>query len=231
MIGVHQVEISPQLEDVLDRPLWSGIAGRRNRFTQLARHALETIDNEGLLDPQIALGVFPLQSLGADRLCLEEAGVLEVNSFALPEEGFSYAASAVGTIGGGCEERASAQLGCGKRLEALIWDSIGNAAVELLVQEIRELVRNIAAGARMSAGPVLIPGMPGFGLDQQARLCEMAEAERIGVQVSSTGMLHPVKSASLLIPLGEDLQDCEDLHLCESCHMAEFCLFKRHERR
>ena len=230
MIVVRDMHISPSLDDVLDRPLWQGPAARTEGFQQGIQRLLGTAQAKGMLQSRCVVGIFPVERCDSKRVLLQGGESVEIS---LPEETWrlcTHLAVSIATIGPQCESQATQFILNGERLNGLLLDAIGIATVELLEDRCRDLIREIASELVLKSGPTIHPGGVGFDIGQQSLLHRLLDAEQIGVSLSSSGVLNPVKSVSFVLPLGPDMLDCSQEHTCSRCKMSGTCKFRRHDQ-
>lgn len=105
-------------------------------------------------------------------------------------------------------------------------DSIGSTAEDCLVEEIRKHVRNRANQmGSMSSSPVS-EGMSGLPLPFQQVLFSQLPAEKIDVHLTSSHMMVPFKSSSMIYSLGKVIPRWSKGKVCRACHLYKHCLYK-----
>ena len=105
-------------------------------------------------------------------------------------------------------------------------DGIGTAAVDRLIPEaLKFIAAEVAARGYEISSPVN-PGMPGFSMTEQWNLLELAPAKEIGVSLSSSGVLVPRKSASMVIGIGPKMTRWTQAEVCGRCSLRESCPYK-----
>ncbi len=123
-----------------------------------------------------------------------------------PQSGrLTAVAAAICTLGPKLEQRTSALFAERRHSLALALDSVAN---ELLFALSRRLQDRIVINARkhqLTAAGELRAGDPGLPLAAQPAVLRLAGADEIGVSVSRSQLLHPLKSMSLIIGIGVDL--------------------------
>jgi hypothetical protein len=139
-------------------------------------------------------------------------------------------AAAVCTIGGALEERVSAVLDEDPVL-ALALDGLGTAAVDVLATEVCGKVAAEAEARGLKATVPLSPGMMGWPLaDGQDQIFSLLNAGGIGVVLTSSRLMVPRKSASMVIGVGRRV--ISGLRTCDLCDMKDTCRYRtRPDRR
>jgi len=130
---------------------------------------------------------------------------------------------AVGSIGGTLEQTGREWSASGRELEGFVLSEIGNLALGKLSDLIPQHVGEWAAERGLEASGALSPGAAGIDLSAQRVVLEIAAAERIGVALTGTGMLVPVKSVSMLIGLGHGLPTWSRAQACQLCASRDRC--------
>lgn len=219
MSVIGDIDIPAALAAVAKRPPRSGTAPK------LRQDAVAMIGEEALAEPAFCYRIVPVQSA-----CSADFGfgrsTLRVPALAGVSTRVTAVASVVCTLGPALEARVS-DLCAERRLSlALVLDEVGN---ELLLSSVRQAllqIRREARQQRLSSGSSLSPGCSGFTLDQQTAVVAMAGGDRLGISVTSHGMLTPVKSRSLIVAIGTGLS-AQPLHRrCESCSSRKQCRYR-----
>ena len=110
------------------------------------------------------------------------------------------------TIGAKWSDTVSARFREGEPLDGYMLNELGNAVLERWSRRIEALVRISARSRGMRAGSPISPGHSDFPLTFQPVLAELAEPQSVGIELTSGGMLAPVKSLSMLIGIGQGLR-------------------------
>jgi hypothetical protein len=211
------------LRDVAASPCVTGPLAQRDRYRRAAR---ELIERETLIQAAICYRIVSLDEPPGDHL---RVGGERLDALRLvPESGrLTAVAAAVCTLGPALERRTTALFADKRASLALALDGLGN---ELLFALSRRLQDRIVADARkhgLSAAGELRAGDPGLPLAAQAAVLRLARAEEIGVSVSRSELLHPLKSMSMILGVGVDLPParwsrCDQCPSASKCRMAGF---------
>jgi hypothetical protein len=108
----------------------------------------------------------------------------------------------------------------------MLLDGIGSAAVDSLAEEFCGFVTNEASSRGYEAGGPINPGMPGFPITAQWRLLELVPAQEIGVSLTSSGMMIPRKSVSMVMGIGPQMAKWSRAEVCARCSLRETCHYK-----
>lgn len=134
---------------------------------------------------------------------------------------------AVGSIGPDVDRVTREWFAGGRRVEALVLGEIGALAVGKLGDSIPQTITRWAAGRGFEVSGALSPGGNGVDLSEQRVVVELAQAQRIGVELTSNCMLAPLKSVSMLIGLGQGLPTWTHAQACDLCSSREHCRLRR----
>jgi hypothetical protein len=139
-------------------------------------------------------------------------------------EGAEKALVGVYTVGHELEGLAKSVSESGLHLDSYIYDIISLGVLEKVNGQINTLVENHAAARGWGVSPFLSPGsVHGWELEDQLNLIELLPISEIGVEKSSSGILHPFKSLSFLIAAGPGLQRTKVGNSCQVCSRRENC--------
>jgi hypothetical protein len=108
----------------------------------------------------------------------------------------------------------------------MVLDGIGTAAVDRLIPEAMRLIADEVAKRGYEISSPVSPGMPGFSLTEQWNLLKLAPAEEIGVSLSSSGVLIPRKSASMVIGIGPKMTRWTQAEVCRRCSLNKTCPYR-----
>ncbi|HIJ86633.1 MAG TPA: hypothetical protein HPP97_02995 [Desulfuromonadales bacterium] len=216
---IGTIDIPAALAVLEKRPSRAGTAPK-------LRHAAVTMIRAGALaQPAFSFRIVPVHTSSAADFAFGESR-LRVPALADVAANVSAVASVVCTLGRSLEARVSALCVERKLSLALALDEVGN---ELLLNSVRQALLQIRREARrqcLSSGNSFSPGCSGFSLDQQTGVVVLAGGDRLGISVTSHGMLTPVKSRSLIVPIGAGLS-AQPLHRrCDDCSSRKQCRYQ-----
>ena len=142
--------------------------------------------------------------------------------------GFTSLAWFVSSIGQACESASAALTAAGELLRGYILDSIGSCAAERTAELVERYVRDVALNRDLSASSRFRPGYCDWHVASQRQLFELIDGTRIGVQLTASAMMRPVKSVSGFVAVGSDL---ENGYACATCDRATSCVYINSVRR
>lgn len=221
-----QVEAS-RLATGLMRLGIAAVPSRRASVHKRLQELAEVIERDQLLRPAAACQVLPFSC--------SEIGRCEIAGRALSGAALDRLAGATevavvfATIGARWSEATSACFQRGDALGGYLLDEIGTAVLERLTRRLEAMVRIDARSRGRCAGSPIEPGHPGLPLSLQPVLAELAKVETAGIRVTSSGMISPPKSISMLIGIGQGLRRWTRAQACRECPSFVNC--RRQGRR
>jgi hypothetical protein len=130
---------------------------------------------------------------------------------------------AVCTIGAGLEELASTMMKK-KPLLGLALDGLGNAAIEKTAQQVCGRLGEQAQAKGLTTSGPLSPGEPEWPVeDGQPQIFALLDPSRVGITLTSGGMMVPKKSISFVVGIGPIMAQTD---LCELCSLRERCRYR-----
>jgi hypothetical protein len=224
---IRDIRISLDYNDeVLRRQGLGGGARVRPEIKKVINEVLAEVEKESLLKPAVAYAIYTITAMEPDQISLEGGGAIEGPALPaiLPEA--KELIVLIATIGSVLEERVTEYAKGGKALRSMVLDGIGTAAVDRLIPEaMRILAAKVAERGYEISSPVN-PGMPGFPMTEQWNLLKLAPAQEIGVSLSSSGVLIPRKSTSMVIGIGPKMTRWTQAEVCARCSLRKSCPYK-----
>lgn len=203
----------------------------RPKMERLIDEQLFRVRADHLLDPAIVYEQLSIARFYDDRISL--GGSLYLHGSLLPLT-FALAsdlAVAFCTIGPRLEKEMAASKSKGQLLEASLLDSLGTAAVDILAVEAYHHLRRAVSSHGLTASSPISPGMQDFPISEQRVMAQMAPIERIGVELTSSGMMRPQKTLSMVIGVGAEMPTWTRAEACARCNLAKSCRYKAHGDR
>lgn len=223
---LRDIRLDLKKNEVLRREGFRGYAKARSEIDRLVTELLASTARARLLEPATAYEIYPVTGMEPDRVLLEGdaavSGSLVPSTFPEAKE----LAAAVCTIGPGLEKQVTEYSRAGETLRATLLDGIGSAAVDILAQEACRFISGEAAKRGLQGSSPVNPGMPGLPITEQWHLLELAHAGDIGLSLTSSGVMVPRKSTSLLIAIGPEMKTWTPAEVCARCNLRETCQYR-----
>lgn len=223
---LRNVSLNINMDQVLRRQDIGARSKLRPELIAVLHELSASIEDLHLLGPAIAYEFHSINELFHDRLPSQERESIggSLLSSILPSA--KELAVVVCTIGPRLEEKVACYFSRKEPMQALILDGIGSAAVDLLAQEACNFISSEASSHGHQASSPLSPGMPGLPISEQWHLFRLVPAEQIGVHLTSSAMMVPRKSVSMIIGIGPDMPTWTQAEVCNRCRINKACHYR-----
>lgn len=134
---------------------------------------------------------------------------------------------AVCTLGPETDRRIAEYQKNREIFKALVLDELASWALDMTRQQLcRELEASLAQEGKRASAP-LSPGESTWSIKEQRILFELVDAGAIGVSLSPTMVMRPLKSLSMILGAGRYPMGVEGATNCDFCTMKERCANRR----
>ena len=223
---INNIPLTMSTEQVLRRQGIQDSLKLQPHLTVLLRELLSTVNE--LLEPAIVYELYSITEVRHDRLRLENGTALYGSLLPSLLTQVKELGVAVCTIGPHLEEKVTSYFGRNEPLRGLILDGIGSTAVDCLAQKACQFMNREALSCGHKASSPLSPGMSGWPVSEQWHLFQLVPAEQIGVHLTSSAMMVPRKSISMVIGIGPAMPTWKQAEVCDRCGLKETCTHKVH---
>jgi hypothetical protein len=220
---IRDIPLSLKIEDVLRRQGIRKHSEVRAEINILIRELLASVSKAHLLEPSIAYEIYTITDLSQRQLPFEDDPEVHDSLLSSVLDQATEFAVAVCTIGPRLEGQASDYFNQGKPLQGTLLDGIGSAAVDSLSEEVCKLIAEEASARGYEASSPFSPGMLGLPITSQRQLLELVPAQEIRVSLTSSGIMVPRKSASMVMGIGPQMVRWTRAEVCARCHLKETC--------
>lgn len=224
---IRNILLNLKRKEILRRAGFRDHSNIRPEIKNLMFELLAGVQNDHLLEPAIAYEIYSLtefrygpQPFGNSKMIHDPS----LRSLLLGAEGV---AAVVCTIGPKLEKQAANYFKQDEPLRGVLLDGIGSAAVDLLAEEVCQLMTEKASSRGHQAGSPISPGMQGLPITEQQQLINMVPAEEIGVSLTSSGILSPLKSSSMVIGMGPSMKMWTRADVCSQCSLRKTCPYRK----
>jgi len=223
---IRDIPLSLKTEEVLRREGVKGHSKVRPEIKSLILELLASVKKAHLLEPAVAYEIRSIIETSHRQLSLE--GNLVVQGPLLPSllPEAKELAAVVGTIGPKLEKQATDYFDRGEPLRGMLLDGIGSAAVDSLTQEVCKFMAGEASSRGYEVSSPINPGMPGLPITEQWQLLEMVPAQEIGVSLTSSGIMVPRKSTSMVMGIGPKMTTWTRAEVCARCSLRKTCPYR-----
>jgi hypothetical protein len=223
---IRDIPLSLKTREVLRREGVRGYSKIKPEIKSLILELLASVKNARLLEPAMAYEIRSITGMNRGKLSLE--GDLVVYGPLLPSllPEATELAVVVGTIGPKLEKQATDYFDRDEPLRGMLLDGIGSAAVDSLTQEVCKFMAGEASSRGYQASSPINPGMPGLPITEQWQLLKMVPAREIGVSLTSSGIMVPRKSTSMVMGIGPKMTTWTRAEVCAHCSLRRTCLYR-----
>lgn len=200
----------------------ASIRARRPRLLEIAERALEA--GRTLVRPAAITRWLPVERTRHNRVTLE--GGMHLTGPLITEHlgGAESVAVMLCTIGHRLGEVAGAESASNLSYGFAL-DAVGSAAVQALSVAVCNEVETEARRAGLETSLPLSPGMEGWGVDPgQREIFALIDPTEIGVELTPSLEMIPLKSLSLVIGAGKEISTKGAI--CDYCALRDSCRHK-----
>lgn len=176
-----------------------------------------------LAQPAALFDLFEVRAVQDDGLVLKDGHTLHSHLVVTHLARAEQIAVAICTIGPHLEAEASRAFSEGQGALGLLYDSAGSLAVSHVARQVVQHVQGLAASRGQKASFPISPGSADCTLQDQNVIFDLLPAQRIGVRLTDSCLMVPLKSVSLIIGLGHDLPTAHEMVQCSFCDRREKC--------
>ncbi|MDP2824206.1 MAG: hypothetical protein Q8O52_16200 [Sulfuritalea sp.] len=208
--------------DVLREVAATPLRGRSSAMRERLRHkALALVREERLVDAAYSYCMVPLDAPAAE--VLQAGGEQLFAPWLLPESGqLTAICCGACTLGQNFERRISELFAARQASLAMALDELGNELLLAISRRAQDRMQADAARRGLCMAGELRPGDPGLALDAQSAVLRLAQAETIGISLGGGGLMHPIKSCSMVLGMGIDLPAVQ-WSRCDQCPTRDKC--------
>ena len=223
---IRDIPLSLKTREVLRREGFRGQAKVRPKIKSLILELVASVKKAHFLEPAMAYEIYSITELSPRQLSLEGKVVMAgpLLPSLMPEA--KELAVVVGTIGPKLEKQVTDYTNHDEPLRGMLLDGIGSAAVDSLSEEACKFITAEAQSRGYQTSSPISPGMPGLPITEQWQLFKMVSAKEIGVSLTSSGLMVPRKSASMVIGLGTQMKTWTRAEVCTRCRLRKTCPYR-----
>jgi hypothetical protein len=226
MPAIRDIPLSLKTREVLRRQGFRGNSKIRPEIKSLILELLATVENAHLLEPAVAYEYYQVTGMSSSQMSLESDKAIHGSLLPKIFPEAKELAVLVCTIGPKLEKQATAYSKSGEALRGMLLDGIGSAAIDMLAPEACRLIASEALSRNQQASSPVSPGWPGLPLTEQYTLFELVNAQEIGVSLTSSGIMVPRKSVSMVIGIGPQMTTWTQADVCARCSLRQTCPYR-----
>jgi hypothetical protein len=187
------------------------------------------IEVERLMQPAACWDFFPIAEIRHEKLVLADGTRLGGGPVVEVMAGAAELIVAVCTIGPAVDRLIELAQKERQLFRAMIMHELGAWAVDRVRQEWCRLLEDELRAQGLRGSAPLSPGESAWSVKEQAVIFSLLEAGQIGVSLSDSMVMRPIKSLSLIMATGPDPIGVEGASNCDFCSIKAWCNY-RHKR-
>lgn len=178
-----------------------------------------------LVRPAAIWGYFPVAEMRHEKVLLAGGARIGNGPVTTVMGGAERLVLAVCTIGQPVVDRIHSHKAAGETVEAMLLDQLGSLAVGQLSQLLFRRLEMDAALAELRISTYLSPGESAWTVKDQAVIFDLLDPGQIGVTLTETLLMKPIKSVSLMAGVGSQPMGQPGATHCDYCTIADRCPF------
>ena len=188
------------------------------RVTVLIHDYLENIPE--LIEPSFSYVIKDLVLVWGSSTVIEGPSVFQSEVVSRLLERCDKVAVFIVTLGSYLEEMVQCLAEDKLILQAAVLDAIGSAAVEVLIESVRDRIKRSASIEGLGVSRYFGPGHCDWDLSQQESVFRALGENHSGVQLTDGYLMLPQKSATGIIGIGQS-PEIEDYNPCRACEKQD----------
>lgn len=181
------------------------------------------------LRPKILWDKIDISELNKNRVVLKNGVAFEDKFISAKLSNCKYVVVLITTIGEEIEKVIKYAFENCDYVKGMIVESIGIAALNYISKKFWiEMVQKIN-GSNLGMTSRISPGDTPIPITEQKKVFQCLNAEVIGVKLSESNMMFPVKSTTAIYGLGENIGIAIAEHVCDECSMKS-CSFRKDKK-
>lgn len=178
-----------------------------------------------LVEPAVAWDYFPVQEMRHEQVIVAGGRRIGNGPVTTVMGGADQLAIGVCTIGPQIPERSHEYRDRGEAVRGMLLDQLGSLAVGQLSQLFYRQLEMDAASQGLHISTYLSPGESEWSVRDQAVIFDLLDATQIGVSLTESLLMKPIKSLSLMAGIGRRPMGVPGATHCDYCTMADRCPF------
>lgn len=192
------------------------------KLIEITKKAIEI--GSVILEPRVVFERYPIQSFTSKGVALKNGKSLEGELISTHFKNCRNIAVAICTVGSKIDDVSSETFHQNAAL-AMALEGFASAATEILGNSFCNYLDNLVKTEGYNTNLPINPGMVGWPVeDGQPQLFALVDSSSIGVELDNTGLMKPLKSLSMIIGIGHNLN--RHKKSCELCNLQKTCSYK-----
>jgi hypothetical protein len=191
------------------------LLGKKKNSRSLDTQYLDIIEDmkkssHDLIEPKAFYRIFERKNL-PERPAFEEAEKIGL---------------AICTIGEKLPNKVNRLINKKDLVKAVILDAIGSVAVEKVADNINEIINEKAKQSKFDFSTRYSPGYCSWETKDQKLIFDNLPGNEIGVNLTDSFIMKPIKSVSFAINFGHDIKNTKWENRCKDCGQKNICSYK-----
>jgi hypothetical protein len=187
----------------------------------------EIAEAQQLIEPAACWDTLPVREIRHEKVVLANGTRIGGGPVAAVVGGADDLVVGVCTVGAPISQQAEAYTRAKDLFRGMVLSDLASYAVDLVRQGLCELVEGEAARQGLHVSTPLSPGESEWPVSEQAVLFSLVDAGEIGVTLSSSMVMRPLKSLSLVMGVGSRPMGSEGGTGCDFCTIRDRCAHRR----
>src|SRR5690606_1048152 len=179
-----------------------------------------------LFEPAACYAAFPIAEYLHERIRLANGTRIGGGPVVEVVHGAEEIVVAVCTVGAAVDERLAAYRDAGEGFPRVVLDELASWAVDQVRQQLYRRLEAEAAARGWRGSAMRSPGGSAWSVRGQPALFSLLDASAIGVTLTDSCMMRPMKSLSLLLGWGSQPMGVEGLTNCDFCTLKDRCRYR-----
>jgi hypothetical protein len=214
-------------EERITREMGQSFARVLNTPKLLTVFQEELVEAQQLVEPAACWDAVPVREIRHEKVVLANGAKIGGGPVAAVFGGADDLVVAVCTVGARISERTDFYTRGKDLFRGMVLSDLASYAVDLVRQEVCELVEDEARGNGLHVSTPLSPGESEWSVREQETLFSLIDASRIGVTLTPSMVMRPLKSLSLAMGVGARPMGSEGGTNCDFCTIRDRCAHRR----
>jgi hypothetical protein len=216
-------DLAISVDDILHGEGADPVTVRAKKPAMLKAANLALDEGFSKLHPAVILYQSKVVEHRHEKILLQDGKELAGSLLARHLAGAEQVSVVLTTIGLELEVLVSSKMASDPLL-AMALDGLGNAAVEILGEQVCLRIGKQAETVGLTASTPLSPGEPEWPVEiGHPQIFSLLDSSRVGISLTSGGMMIPKKSISFVVGIGPDMSRDD---FCELCSFNERCRYR-----
>ena len=182
-----------------------------------------------VIQPAACWDVFPIEKFLHEKLVLANGTKLGGGPVTTVLGGAEQLIVAICTVGPGADRLIDIAQKQRSYFKAMILHDIAAWGVDIVRQQVCQMFETEAKANGLRVSAPLSPGESAWSVEEQAILFSLLDTEQIGVTLTPSMVMVPIKSLSLILGTGAQPMGVEGASNCDFCSIKDRCNY-RHMR-